>query len=79
VESHGWYRLAPFLWSPDEGVLRRKELLPEDVAALQQVGTLEVSGVLVGALELVVFVVGCRLSVVRESSRCPHGQLTTDN
>jgi 3-methyladenine DNA glycosylase/8-oxoguanine DNA glycosylase len=25
VESHGWYRLAPFQWSPEEGVLRRRE------------------------------------------------------
>ena len=35
VESHGWYRLAPFRWSPDEGVLRRKELLPEGIADLE--------------------------------------------
>ncbi len=28
VESHGWYRLAPFRWSAEEGVLRRKEALP---------------------------------------------------
>ncbi|HET7435171.1 MAG TPA: endonuclease III domain-containing protein, partial [Thermoanaerobaculia bacterium] len=27
VESHGWYRLAPFRWSRDERVLRRKEVL----------------------------------------------------
>jgi 3-methyladenine DNA glycosylase/8-oxoguanine DNA glycosylase len=27
VESHGWYQLAPFRWSPAERVLRRKELL----------------------------------------------------
>jgi 3-methyladenine DNA glycosylase/8-oxoguanine DNA glycosylase len=27
VESHGWYRLAPFRWSAEEGVLRRAELL----------------------------------------------------
>jgi 3-methyladenine DNA glycosylase/8-oxoguanine DNA glycosylase len=27
VESHGWYRLAPFRWSPEEQVLRRKERL----------------------------------------------------
>ena len=25
VESHGWYMLAPFRWSRDEGVLRRRE------------------------------------------------------
>jgi 3-methyladenine DNA glycosylase/8-oxoguanine DNA glycosylase len=35
VESHGWYRLAPFEWSADEGVLRRKEDLPEGVVALE--------------------------------------------
>ena len=27
MESHGWYRLAPFRWSADEGVLRRPELV----------------------------------------------------
>ena len=27
VESHGWYQLAPFRWSREEGVLRRKERL----------------------------------------------------
>jgi 3-methyladenine DNA glycosylase/8-oxoguanine DNA glycosylase len=32
VESHGWYRLAPFEW--DGAVLRRKEALPEGVVAL---------------------------------------------
>ncbi|HEX2060985.1 MAG TPA: DNA 3-methyladenine glycosylase 2 [Thermoanaerobaculia bacterium] len=32
VESHGWYRLAPFRWSG--GVLRRKEALPEGVVDL---------------------------------------------
>jgi N-glycosylase/DNA lyase len=32
VESHGWYRLAPFRWSG--GVLRRKEALPEGVTDL---------------------------------------------
>ena len=26
VESHGWYRLAPFRWSREEGVLRRNDL-----------------------------------------------------
>jgi 3-methyladenine DNA glycosylase/8-oxoguanine DNA glycosylase len=25
VESHGWYQLAPFRWSREEGVLRRRE------------------------------------------------------
>jgi 3-methyladenine DNA glycosylase/8-oxoguanine DNA glycosylase len=35
VESHGWYRLAPFRWSPEEQVLRRKELLPEGLADLE--------------------------------------------
>jgi 3-methyladenine DNA glycosylase/8-oxoguanine DNA glycosylase len=35
VESHGWYRLAPFQWSADEGVLRRKEALPEGVVELE--------------------------------------------
>ena len=34
VESHGWYRMAPFRWSPEEGVLRRKEALPEGIADL---------------------------------------------
>jgi 3-methyladenine DNA glycosylase/8-oxoguanine DNA glycosylase len=33
VESHGWYRLAPFRW--DGKVLRRKELLPEGVVDLE--------------------------------------------
>src|SRR5688500_10752640 len=35
VESHGWYRLAPFRWSPEEEVLRRKEALPEGVVDLE--------------------------------------------
>jgi 3-methyladenine DNA glycosylase/8-oxoguanine DNA glycosylase len=35
VESHGWYRLAPFRWSREEGVLRRKEALPEGVGELE--------------------------------------------
>jgi N-glycosylase/DNA lyase len=34
VESHGWLRLAPFRWSPREGVLRRKEALPVGVVEL---------------------------------------------
>jgi 3-methyladenine DNA glycosylase/8-oxoguanine DNA glycosylase len=28
VESHGWYLLAPFRWSPQDRVLRRREALP---------------------------------------------------
>ena len=35
VESHGWYRLAPFRWSPDEEVLRRREALGDDVVDLE--------------------------------------------
>ena len=35
VESHGWYRLAPFRWSPDEGVLRRKEAFGERLVELE--------------------------------------------
>ena len=34
VESHGWYHLAPFRWSAEEGVLRRKEALSEGVVDL---------------------------------------------
>jgi hypothetical protein len=34
VESHGWYRLAPFRWSRDEGVLRRNEVLDGAVTEL---------------------------------------------
>jgi 3-methyladenine DNA glycosylase/8-oxoguanine DNA glycosylase len=34
VESHGWYRLAPFRWSPEEEVLRRKEAFGDDVVDL---------------------------------------------
>ena len=33
VESHGWYRLAPFRW--DGKVLRRKEALPEGIVDLE--------------------------------------------
>ena len=33
VESHGWYRLAPFRW--DGKVLRRKEVLPEGITDLE--------------------------------------------
>jgi 3-methyladenine DNA glycosylase/8-oxoguanine DNA glycosylase len=35
VESHGWYRLAPFRWSAEEEVLRRREALPEGVVDLE--------------------------------------------
>jgi 3-methyladenine DNA glycosylase/8-oxoguanine DNA glycosylase len=35
VESHGWYRLAPFRWSADERVLRRKEALPSGIVDLE--------------------------------------------
>ncbi len=34
VESHGWRHLAPFRWSPEERVLRRKEALAEGVVDL---------------------------------------------
>ena len=33
VESHGWYRLAPFRW--DGKVLRRREVLPEGIVELE--------------------------------------------
>jgi 3-methyladenine DNA glycosylase/8-oxoguanine DNA glycosylase len=35
VESHGWYQLAPFRWSRDERVLRRREALPEGIVDLE--------------------------------------------
>jgi len=35
VESHGWFRLAPFRWSRDEGVLRRREALPDGIVDLE--------------------------------------------
>ncbi|HYO77812.1 MAG TPA: endonuclease III domain-containing protein [Thermoanaerobaculia bacterium] len=35
MESHGWYRLAPFRWSPDEAVLRRREVLDGRVVELE--------------------------------------------
>jgi 3-methyladenine DNA glycosylase/8-oxoguanine DNA glycosylase len=35
VESHGWFRLAPFRWSAADGVLRKKEALPEGVVDLE--------------------------------------------
>ncbi|MGZ8711504.1 MAG: hypothetical protein ACXW28_14880, partial [Thermoanaerobaculia bacterium] len=35
VESHGWYLLAPFRWSRTEKVLRRPELLDEQVVELE--------------------------------------------
>ena len=47
VESHGWFRLAPFRWSGQEGVLRRKEALPEGIVELAievRRGKLVVSG-----------------------------------
>ena len=47
VRSHGWYRLAPFRWSAEEQVLRRKEALPEGVVDLEiamREGRLEVRG-----------------------------------
>jgi 3-methyladenine DNA glycosylase/8-oxoguanine DNA glycosylase len=45
VASHGWYRLAPFRWS--DGVLRRREALPEgvvDLAITFRNGSLHVRG-----------------------------------
>ena len=47
VESHGWMYLAPFRWSREERVLRRKEALPEGVVELEithRDGALHVSG-----------------------------------
>jgi 3-methyladenine DNA glycosylase/8-oxoguanine DNA glycosylase len=35
VVSHGWYRLAPFRWSPEERVLRRAEVLGTRAADLE--------------------------------------------
>ena len=35
VESHGWVQLEPFRWSREEGVLRRKEKLPEGIVELE--------------------------------------------
>jgi 3-methyladenine DNA glycosylase/8-oxoguanine DNA glycosylase len=43
VESHGWYRLAPFRWSREEGVLRRAELVggkPVELAITHRDGAL---------------------------------------
>src|SRR5258705_4364192 len=34
VESHGWFHLAPFQWSREEGVLRRRETLPQGIVEL---------------------------------------------
>jgi 3-methyladenine DNA glycosylase/8-oxoguanine DNA glycosylase len=47
VESHGWYRMAPFRWSRQDRVLRRKEALPEGIGDLiieQRGDTLHVTG-----------------------------------
>ena len=47
MESHGWYRLAPFRWSADEQTLRRKEVLAGSVADLEithRDGALQVGG-----------------------------------
>ena len=47
VESHGWYQLAPFRWSRDEGVLRRMERLGNRTVELEisfQRGRLHVAG-----------------------------------
>jgi 3-methyladenine DNA glycosylase/8-oxoguanine DNA glycosylase len=35
VESHGWYALAPFRWSPKEKVLRRPEVIDGEVVDLE--------------------------------------------
>jgi len=43
VESHGWYRLAPFQWSPEEGVLRRREAGGEIEISFER-GALRVKG-----------------------------------
>lgn len=32
VESHGWYRLAPFRWDPESGELKRVEVFEEGAA-----------------------------------------------
>jgi N-glycosylase/DNA lyase len=47
VESHGWYQLAPFRWSREEQVLRRKERFGNrtvDLAITFRDGALHVSG-----------------------------------
>ena len=47
VESHGWYRLAPFRWFRDARVLRRKEFLAGatvDLAITFKRGALHVTG-----------------------------------
>jgi 3-methyladenine DNA glycosylase/8-oxoguanine DNA glycosylase len=47
VESHGWYQLAPFRWSPEEKVLRRKEVIDgvvRDLAISHRNGKLRVEG-----------------------------------
>lgn len=43
VESHGWFRLAPFRWSRDEGVLRRREAEGELEISCRK-GALQVRG-----------------------------------
>jgi 3-methyladenine DNA glycosylase/8-oxoguanine DNA glycosylase len=35
VESHGWYALAPFRWSPEEKILRRPEAIDGEVVDLE--------------------------------------------
>ena len=47
VESHGWYHLAPFRWSREKRILRRKEALPEATVDLEitfRRGALHVTG-----------------------------------
>ncbi|MDQ3283732.1 MAG: hypothetical protein M3Q69_20205 [Acidobacteriota bacterium] len=47
VESHGWYRLAPFRWSREERVLRRKEAIGDSIFDLEiraEGGALQVRG-----------------------------------
>jgi 3-methyladenine DNA glycosylase/8-oxoguanine DNA glycosylase len=54
VESHGWYRLAPFRWSREECVLRRVELLggePREIAITFDGGALHVDAPLTGELQ----------------------------
>jgi 3-methyladenine DNA glycosylase/8-oxoguanine DNA glycosylase len=54
VESHGWYRLAPFRWSKQEGVLRRAELLggkPVELAIRHRDGALLVDHVVTPELQ----------------------------
>jgi 3-methyladenine DNA glycosylase/8-oxoguanine DNA glycosylase len=47
VVSHGWYLLAPFRWSPREGILRRAEVVGRRTCDLEiraERGTLTVAG-----------------------------------